>query len=723
MLLLSLLAGCTGSPPDVDTDSDVAVGLLALDPCEPGAFDLGTLDPGGVASVAVRANNLGDTDVTVTSVSIDAPFAQTAAPPLTIGPRSSTQFSVRFVPETYGDWTGALSVGWSTDGGEPHTATCGFSGRVLPDHDQDGFDSRDAGGDDCDDDDNDVHPGAEDAWYDGLDADCDGASDFDQDQDGYDAAAFDPDRTTGADCQDTNPGMHPGAPDAWYDGIDADCDGADEFDRDGDGWGSATYGGSDCDDGDANTFPDAAEVYDGRDQDCDGYVDDDVKVGQANARIRGLAGDRFGASVALGDFDGDSRPELVVGAWRTNPATNPPAGDGLARGALAVWSTTPSTSDRATAAALWQGPTATSELGRAVADVGDWDGDGRTDLAVGAPGRNGLDGAVYVISGRDYTSTDLARALVTVYGRADQRLGLGFASHADLDGDGNDDLVTAGVDADTPYTTLGIVYGGGATGPRAWDAVDATLTHRCGLATGRTCLTSYWDAPGGSPTFANLGAAGDLDGDGVVDVVLADPLDDAGGTQTGRVWVLWGRTLPYSGAASLEGTASVVATGLLEEERLGTAAGITPDDDGDGGAELWLARGVDGVVYHLSGGPSLRLGADLETDAVAIVRPRGQNATGFAQAGDLTGDGLREPLVAFAAEGRGAVRVLASGFRGEATVTSGPASFVGDVDESSLGASVAAIPGDLDGDGRVDLAFGDPDAFNGDGAVYLFMGR
>lgn len=723
MWLLSLLAGCTGSPPDVDTDSGVAVGVLALDPCDPGAFDLGDLEPGGVASIAVRASNLGSADVTVTSVSIDAPFSQTAAPPLTIGPGSSTQFSVRLVPTTYGSWQGALTVAWSPEGGDEQTVSCGFSGRVRSDHDEDGFDGTDAGGDDCDDDDADVHPGAADAWYDGVDADCDGASDFDQDSDGYDASAFDADPTTGGDCQDTNPGMHPGAPDAWYDGIDADCDGADEFDRDGDGWGSSAYGGSDCDDGDANTFPDAQELYDGLDQDCDELVDDDVSASTANVRVRGVTGDRFGAALALGDWDGDSRAELAVGAWRTGLQSNPPAGDGLARGSVAVWSSTPATGDRATASALWQGATSTSELGRAVADVGDWDGDGRTDLAIGAPAKGGQDGAVYVISGRDFTTGDLSRALVTVTGRADQRLGSGIASRTDLDGDGIDDLLAAGVDWDTPYTTLGIVYGGGALGARTWDTVDASLAHVCGVTTGRTCLASYWDAQGGSPTFAQLGAGGDLDGDGLTDVVLADPLDDSGGPQAGRVWVLWGRTVQYTGAASLEGTATGLATGVAADELLGTAAGITPDDDGDGAAELWAVRGVDGAVFHLSGSPSLRLGADLEADAVAIVRPRGLHVSAFSQAGDLTGDGLRETLLAFAADGHGAVRLVASGTHGESEDFPGPASFRGDADESAFGTALAAVPGDLDGDGRVDLAFGDPEAFGGDGAVYLFTGR
>ncbi len=52
---------------------------------------------------------------------------------------------------------------------------------------------------DCDDADATVFPGAADAWYDGVDQDCGGESDFDQDHDGVDAEAW-----GGGDCDDTD---------------------------------------------------------------------------------------------------------------------------------------------------------------------------------------------------------------------------------------------------------------------------------------------------------------------------------------------------------------------------------------------------------------------------------------------------------------------------------------------------------------------------------------
>ena len=186
-----------------------------------------------------------------------------------------------------------------------------------------------------------IYPGAADAWYDGLDQNCDGKDDYDADGDGYVPAEFiglvtfgvpgsGVDHPAEPDCWDAevggeipseftvvvdadfpypqptadrvNPGAAPGASlyeagwntdadgwvDFWYDGVDLNCDGVDEFDQDGDGYASQHHAdqdgvtGDDCIDGsprdDVNLAetdagdvnPGVAETWwDGTDQDCD----------------------------------------------------------------------------------------------------------------------------------------------------------------------------------------------------------------------------------------------------------------------------------------------------------------------------------------------------------------------------------------------------------------------------------------------------------------------
>ena len=89
-----------------------------------------------------------------------------------------------------------------------------------------------------------VHPGAPEIWYDGIDGNCAGDDDFDQDGDGFAAAehaTFYTEVYQGTlpvtDCLDTDRTVYPGstAVDEPYDGVDQACAGGNDYDPDGDG--------------------------------------------------------------------------------------------------------------------------------------------------------------------------------------------------------------------------------------------------------------------------------------------------------------------------------------------------------------------------------------------------------------------------------------------------------------------------------------------------------
>ncbi|MDH2429602.1 FG-GAP-like repeat-containing protein [Sphaerisporangium sp. TRM90804] len=272
--------------------------------------------------------------------------------------------------------------------------------------------------------------------------------------------------------------------------------------------------------------------------------------------------DRFGAALAAGDLDGDGDDELVVGA----PGTREGGGVGVfgmngretaGRGTLIT---------RATPWARHR-HTPTDQFGAAVA-AGDFDGDGRAEVAVGTPGddvgdRSGA-GSFTVVDPRARRATVFTQNSPGVSGEAEKWDGVGTAlAAADFDHDGRADLAVGvpgeGLDSfqDGPmygdgavHVLYGTARGLSASGAQFWS----------GRARGIKLGTRNTDRLGSAL------AAGDLNGDGDAELAVGLP---------GRGAAL---VLPGTRAGGLTSVHHVVVKGRKGRpgDLSGSALAVTP---------------------------------------------------------------------------------------------------------------------------------------------------
>jgi hypothetical protein len=283
-----------------------------------------------------------------------------------------------------------------------------------------------------------------------------------------------------------------------------------------------------------------------------------VFMGMGGFAIQGAGfDDESGSSVAgAGDVNADGRDDVLVGARWVNAG-------GLANSGRCYVVFGKTTTNLVTLSTLGSGgfyingETDLDEACTAVAGLGDMNGDGRSDLAVGAPYAEGalaLQGRAYVVFGKTDSTAVLLTDVVAGMGgftlegeAAGNFLGQAVAGPGDMNGDGYADLVLGVPNVAFPGPIAGRGYvvfgkGSGAALPLA------NLTTRLGGY--RLGAEATQDQAGWS-----VARAGDVDGDGFADAVLSAPrFNGPAGPDAGRTYVVLGGN--YSGALTHLGDAS-----------------------------------------------------------------------------------------------------------------------------------------------------------------------
>lgn len=477
------------------------------------------------------------------------------------------------------------------------------------DRDQDGHADASEGGDDCDDLDPLVHPGADETWADGFtDNDCDGEQEVITVEFGADALTGASPGASAGRCLATlgdvsGDGLDELLIGAWSDGSAYDHGGAAHLvtgARDGtladhptvSGSGAYWYLGCGLDGGpdlDGDGAPDAVigalgvEEYTGAAWLVSGadWAEGALELPRdAISEISGVAvGAVTGSSARfLGDVTGDGVVELAVSAQLTTVGGLVNAG---AVGLFSVDALGDTTMDDASITI--RGSYADAVIGASLAWAGDQDGDGLDDYLIGADG-----GLLAAILPGGAIDPDIEADAITRLTAAseDVRESAEVRIIGDVDGDGTPDLAAVPLSA-----------GGADLPPQV-----LIYTALAGTPTRTTANPSAVIDVGEASFVFDVANAGDLDGDGRDETLV--PVAEYGPLATGVVALHLGDTLGFHAALDVL-DAPLLGVSVRPAAKFGYRARVTADLDGDGAGEIVLGGAGDDEAGEDAGAVTL----------------------------------------------------------------------------------------------------------------------
>ena len=487
--------------------------------------------------------------------------------------------------------------------------------------------------------------------------------------------------------------------------------------------------GIDCDDSFSTVSPSAVEIYgDGIDNNCNQITDGHTTILSSHIQYRGEAsGDKLGSIMsAVRDVDGDGHADLLIGS-----PENDDAGTGAGKIYFLSGANMVDGSYDITQADLQiLGAAAEDKAGSSISSAGDIDGDERFDILIGAPFSDfagNASGIAYLFKGAYISNgtTSVSSADIRFYGENPVDLAGSYVGTAgDVDDDGFDDLIIGAPYSDAGGTRSGQVY--------LFLGSDLTaLTY----SVSESYASFYGEAVYDEVKYAK--GVGDVDGDGLDDIMVGVPQNDDGGTDAGKVYLIYGSSL--SGGSLPVSLSDIAFVGEQAQDKAGFAVQGCGDINADGLEDILVSAPKSDVNGTNSGKIYLITNAAMLSTSMSLSSvPRyfyGETAgdeagTGLSSISDLDGDGMRElvlgaPFNSEADFQAGKAYIYYSsdiGF-GSHNLASSNLSYTAEESNNYLGATILA-PGDINNDGNKDLvlgAYGNHVNGANTGMIYVFL--
>lgn len=320
----------------------------------------------------------------------------------------------------------------------------------------------------------------------------------------------------------------------------------------------------------------------------------------------------------------------------------------------------------------------------------DFNGDGYSDIVVGAPQYASYTGRVYVYYGSDSMNTD---ADFVMTGEAvDDAFGYSVSSTGDVNGDGFGDIVV-GAYAYPANTGKAYIYYGGSS-------MDITAD-----------VMLYGDMQ--TSCFGqSLSFAGDVNGDGYSDIIVGAGYHN---TDVGKAYL-------YFGGISMNNIADAYLTGETPGSYFGISVSSAGDMNGDGYADILVgAMGYNsntGRVYLYDYFMKNELSPDIRLSGEAVNDCFGMS---ISSAGDVNGDGYDDLIIGASQDnmsGKGKAYLFLGGYPYDKIPD---AVFEGETSQNSFGRSVSTA-GDVNGDGYDDIIIGAFGFSSYIGRAYIYLG-